>query len=384
MSRDAKVVLLLLNPHLAVKREALAGIEKEVAERRLGWELVFLQQMVRLRDWTTGSGVAGVIAWPEVPPQEESLLRCRRPTVWMGHVSEGLRPVVRFDNEVIGRMVAGHFLQRGLRHFGFYAERAEHNYSRARGAGFAARLGEAGFVPAVHASEPEWLHFSTFEHSAKDLVRWLRGLPKPAGVMADRDEAGMTLLLAARRARVRVPDEVAVVGVGGDEIFCSLTRPRMSSVRLPGAQAGRKAVGLMADLLETRRKGSVTFGTFELWQEASSDVFARHDEAVNRALAFIRDRACDGTTGTDEVSRAAGVSRRVLEKRFRLATDRTVYDEITRVRIERACRLLSESNLGLAEIAERCGYAEPQRLSEAFRRRLGCSPGAYRKSVADG
>ncbi len=383
MPKPPTTVLLLLSPHLTVKRDALAGIEKAVAEDGLGWELEFLTHLVDRRDWAAGPGVTAAIAWPDVPQQVQSLTASRRPVVWMGHVDTDLKPAVRFDNEGIGRMVAAHFRERGLRSFAFYAERPDQVYSRARWLGFATGLAEAGEASARLALSEAAVRYSVIDSTLEQVAEWLRGLPKPVGVMCDRDGAGMNLLIAARRAGLRVPDEVAVVGVGGDDVLCALTRPRLSSVRLPGMQAGREAVRLLAELLKKGRAKDVCLDLFSFRQEASSEVFARHDEAVNTALGVIRDEAC-GELGTDRVARAAGLSRRVLERRFRLATGRTVHDEITRVRIERACRFLVDTKLGLAEIAERCGYAEPQRLAEAFRRRMGCSPGAYRKTAGGG
>ncbi len=374
----------MLSPHLTVKREALAGIERAVAERGLNWELEFLPHLVERRDWSAGGEVSGVIAWPDVPEQIVSLRASRRPVVWMGHVDADLKPAVRFDNAGVGRMVAAHFHERGLRSFAFYAERPDQEYSRGRWSGYAAWLAEhGGGAPARLALRGGEMKYGVVDATLERVAAWLRSLPKPVGVMGDRDGAGMNLLLAARRAGLRVPDEVAVVGVGGDDVLCALTRPRLSAVRLPGMQAGREAVRLLEELLRKGRAKDVRLDLFSFRQEASSEVFARHDEAVNAALGVIRDGAC-GELGTERVARAAGLSRRVLERRFRLATGRTVHDEITRVRIERACRYLVDTNLTLAEVAERCGYAEPQRLAEAFRRRMGCSPGAYRKRVAGG
>jgi LacI family transcriptional regulator len=75
------------------------------------------------------------------------------------------------------------------------------------------------------------------------------------------------------------------------------------------------------------------------------------------------------------------LSRRVLEDRFRKLLGRTPHDEIARVRFERVRQLLRETRLPLAEIARRSGFRNAEYLATAFRRQLGISPNAYRKSA---
>jgi len=72
------------------------------------------------------------------------------------------------------------------------------------------------------------------------------------------------------------------------------------------------------------------------------------------------------------------VSRTALQTRFRSALGRTVLQEIQRVRVERAQRLLTTGELKLATIAERCGFPNSQRFSVLFRQLAGVSPSAYR------
>ena len=59
---------------------------------------------------------------------------------------------------------------------------------------------------------------------------------------------------------------------------------------------------------------------------------------------------------------------------------RSPKEEITRVQIERAKRLLTETNLSAAAIAEKCGYSQPKYFSQVFHAKVGYSPGAYRRS----
>lgn len=376
-------MLLLVNPNLAVKRDVLLGIEGEVTARGWQWRLEYLPHLAERKEWSLPGPVDGVIAWPDNGEQLTFLsgLTTTMAVVSLGHLrAEGV-PRAGFDNAAIGRQVADVLLEKGLRHFAVYGERFQYGYAVERAEGFAKRVEAAGCQAKKLAVPSGDFSGGQLEATLERVVGWLRGLPKPVGILADRDGSGLNLLLACRLSGLRVPDEVAVVAVGADDVTCSLARPRLSAVALPGRRVGVEAARMLAERLGGRRPVDVVFDRFELREEASSEVEVRRDAVVGTALAWIRDRAHEDL-GVEAVARAAGVSRRMLELRFKRETGRTVHAEITRVRVERARRLLARTTLGLAEIAERCGYAEPQRLAEAFGRLMGCTPGAYRREVA--
>jgi LacI family transcriptional regulator len=111
----------------------------------------------------------------------------------------------------------------------------------------------------------------------------------------------------------------------------------------------------------------------------SSDMVATGDEMVRRALTFIREHAGE-PFGVSDVLAAVPLSRRPLELRFKRDTGRTLQKEIWRVRLERAKEMLIETDLPVAEIATRCGFSEPQRMTEVFGRELGIAPGAFRQA----
>jgi LacI family transcriptional regulator len=82
-----------------------------------------------------------------------------------------------------------------------------------------------------------------------------------------------------------------------------------------------------------------------------------------------------------EVLQAVPLSRRMLEHRFLKLVRRTPHAEIVRIRMERASRLLRETDLSLAEIASRAGFADANYLSVAFKKDMGVSPRNYRAEM---
>jgi transcriptional regulator GlxA family with amidase domain len=81
----------------------------------------------------------------------------------------------------------------------------------------------------------------------------------------------------------------------------------------------------------------------------------------------------------DDVQREVMISRRNLERRFKAALGRSLLHEIRRVRLERACEFLRDTDFDMQLIAERCGFQSQERFSTVFGQERGMSPSVYRK-----
>jgi LacI family transcriptional regulator len=75
---------------------------------------------------------------------------------------------------------------------------------------------------------------------------------------------------------------------------------------------------------------------------------------------------------------AAAMSRRGLHKAFMEHLGRTPGQELQRVRIERAKRLLRESGHKLEVLSNMCGYQSANSFCIAFKQATGMSPKQYR------
>lgn len=87
----------------------------------------------------------------------------------------------------------------------------------------------------------------------------------------------------------------------------------------------------------------------------------------------------DGATSLDEIARECGVSRSHLARAFKRSTGQTPHRWLLARRIERACELLRDSRLPLAEISTRCGFADQSHFTRVLRSALGESPGKWRR-----
>ncbi|NOY42531.1 MAG: helix-turn-helix transcriptional regulator, partial [Planctomycetes bacterium] len=110
----------------------------------------------------------------------------------------------------------------------------------------------------------------------------------------------------------------------------------------------------------------------------STDLIACDDPEIARALRYIRQNACNYLTVND-VQLQIRLSRSLLNRRFKKHIGHSPKQEIVRVQIETAKRLLLRSSSQLQTIAEQCGFHEAWYFISVFRKQTGTTPGAYRK-----
>ena len=111
---------------------------------------------------------------------------------------------------------------------------------------------------------------------------------------------------------------------------------------------------------------------------ASSDQFAVRDPQLAQALRLIQLHACDPITVYQLVDRL-DISRSTLEKRFRDELGRSPHDELKRVQLDHARRLLTRTPMPIADIARRCGFHDVKRFTTLFREHTGVPPSRYRQ-----
>ena len=290
-------------------------------------------------------------------------------------------PSVGVDHERVGAMAGDYLLSNGHRHFAF-AGRPEAPFSRLRHAGFARVLGGAGFGCARYDLQPDHATPDKTQSWAADEAfdAWLRALPKPVAVLCANDAWGQRMVEVCRQGGIRVPEDVAVLGIGNDEVTCELTCPPLSSVAVPGEQAGFMAAEMIDRMLRGQRVEPVytPLPPIGVVSRQSTDLIAVDDPLLAEAIRFIRGRAAEPIT-IDQLLRAVPINRRRLERRFVEVLGRTPYQEVLRVHVERAKALLSGTDLSMPQVAEQSGFTTPRMLSQTFSKLTGVTPSAYRR-----
>ena len=376
-------VALLVETSLASGRDILRGIARYVREHE-PWSLYHEPRSLEesLPRWLRKWEGDGIIARIQNQTMAAEARATRIPTVdVLGVMSQKDFPLVHVDDEHVARMAAGHLLERGFRHFGYFGIEGE-NWSGWRREAFAQAVREAGFevdvyeLPRGRAGEGSW------EAMEDELARWVAALPKPAGVMVCSAQRGAQFLEACRRAGAAVPDEVAVISVDNDEPLCEVCNPPLSSVDAGHVQVGYEAAALLDRLLagQARPNRPILIQPQGVVTRGSTDVLAIEDRKIALVLRLIREHACNGI-GVEALARQAGLSRSVLQRRFRALLQRTVHQEILNVRIKRACELLAQTDLPLVEIAERTGFKHQEYMGAVFKARLRRTPAQYRRDA---
>jgi len=288
-------------------------------------------------------------------------------------------PLVHVDNAAIARMAAEHLRDRGFRRFGFFGIVGE-NWSEQRYAAFCEAVAPVQRHVPIYRLPRDSSGRHSWERAENKLAHWVAALPKPIGVLVCSDQRGPPFLEACRRASLSVPDEIAVIGVDNDEPLCEVCLPPLSSIeaghREVGYQAAARLDGLLRGLSASARP--ILVEPHQAVTRFSTDVRAVGDAAISAALRIIREHAHAGVR-VDAIAHHVGLSRSVLQRRFREQMKRSVHQEILAARIKRARELLVESDLPLAVIAERAGFKHQEYMGAVFTAKVGKTPAQVRE-----
>lgn len=289
-------------------------------------------------------------------------------------------PLVMSDNDAFVALACEHLEQRGLPNLAFYGrpkyfgmpwaeERAEAFRKLVSGKRCGGYVFGDGLICDPAVSRAILLN---------DLGRWLRAIPKPCGVIAVNDSSAQELLLVCAAVGLSVPDEIAVVGIDNDELAASLSRVEISSVVQDTERIGKVAAQMLhASLKRTGpMKTRVLVPPARLSVKASSMYLQGANPLVTRARAFIMQFAGHGIK-SDQVAHHVSVSRSTIERLFHQECGCSVHDEILRVRLDLAQRLLKAGKLSASEVAIRSGFRTLQYMHVVFKREVGCTPSEY-------
>lgn len=377
-------VALIVETSTSFGRQLLRGVAQYIREHS-PWSVYFTERSAHepvptwMKDWT-GDGVISRALSPEAV---KVVFNSGIPVV---DLNEQLRdlgvPLIYNDHAAIGRMAAEHLLQRGFTRFGYIGHTGVF-WSDARYQEFARVVEKSGFSCHEYHGRTRSiraLRRRTWELELDDVARWVSELEKPVGVMVGNDFRAVQFLAACRIADVAVPEQVAVIGVGGDDVACELANPPLTSVILNAYRMGYEAAALLDRQMQGEKIGQpeLVIPPLDIVTRQSTDVTAIADPVVAKAMRFIRENACSGIN-VDDVLRHVVVSRTALQDHFRAVFDRSIHDMIINVRIARVRQMLAQTNLGLQDIAERTGFKHSEYLSKVFKQRTGWTPAKFRE-----
>lgn len=285
------------------------------------------------------------------------------------------------DDAAIASTIAADFVRRGFRNFAFFGLR-DAPWALNRGRHFEAALQSHGMKSDSFLTDASKTTDRKGQAGVRALTQWLQELPKPVALMAGNDDMARWVVQCCAAADIRVPEDCAVVGVDNDPVVCGLSDPQLSSVSMDQERAGYLAASALDRMMkgESPEQTVITAQVGDLVVRQSSDLIAVDDPAVSKAIRFIQQHS-DRRVFVDEVARAAGLSRRSLERRFQAHFNQSIQARCREMRCDHLEIMFRKRHLSLEQIAFQCGFTETGHLPRFYSSVRGETPSSYRKRL---
>jgi Transcriptional regulators len=287
-------------------------------------------------------------------------------------------PNVTGDYIGTGKMAARFFIDRGFRNYGFFGFN-DVCWSDERCDGFRREVEAAGFGGSFYAYRMQEIDMLWY-YQRNRLREWLQMIPKPIAIMACDDNQGTNLVEACHSLGIRIPSEVSIMGVDNDETLCSLGSTTLSSVQVDIEEGGRQTAELVERLVAdpSAPAEDVVLKPVKIVERMSTAAFATDDQQILKALLFIHRNALKKISVSDVMTEAA-LSRRLLERRFKSVTGKTLYEYITDQKLRHFAEQLQETDEQVINIALSMGENDTKSISRRFKQLYGCTPVEWRE-----
>jgi LacI family transcriptional regulator len=312
------------------------------------------------------------------------LKRQNRPMVQLLCSEQNLAcPSVEPDCLAMGTRAAEHLLTLGSPSFAFY---------RSCKAAETQRLWE-GFSSAIAAAghKAHFIDFSTHAPGRETTIprrkrwMWLRdqiaALPKPLALLVEDDRFANDAIEVAAMLQLRIPEDLAVLGVDDRPLILNKLPVSVSSLDSNLHGIGWEGAALLDRILngESPPSEPVLVAPGRVVGRRSTATFVCDHPAVSAAVNFLRANY-HGSIQVADIARAATLSTRSLQALFKQEVGCTISEELSRLRLAHAARLLRETDLKLESIAHESGLSNAKYLCEVFRPAFNATPSAYREA----
>lgn len=332
-------------------------------------------------------GANGIIALVREYSQVKQLLVRKLPTVLLNPPvpSGGRRKVVpqkrtvfvNRNQEGVGKTAAEYFLDRGYKSFAFIGSAKPAVWSTRRLDGYKSRIEQSGGTLAVY-KQPNEDEQHDFVKDAKRMKKWLAALPAQTAVFCARDRRAQQVLGVCLDAGIAVPQTLAVLGSDDDALLCEATTPSLSSISLDGKHTGMMCARILNELMHGKKHHPfVDLAYPRVVSRLSTDTTAIKDSILAKALQEINENISQPVS-IGELAKNLGFSKRTLEMKALKILGCTFRDEVNRIRLNEAVRLLSNTDLSVQEIALKCGFCCASHLGTRMKQAFGYPPSTFR------
>ena len=378
-------MLVIVESSLAYGRKVAGGISRYVEERG-HWSVhiedrgIFEIPPIVLDGWDGD----GIITRTANTPLNKILKKCHCPMVELLGNGKSIPIEVLPDEATMSKLCIDHFLERGFKNLAFYSFGQSWWIDRRR-----ELFQEAATVKHF---TPFWLSEKSDDESVplpiwrkkyeESLITWLKTLPRQTGIIAASDSQAMRVIQSCQKIGMKIPEEIAVLGIDNDTHLCNLLTPQLSSLDQNAVQVGYEASRLL-DMKMNRRKDipklPILISPLHVVTRRSTDVTAIDDPDIAAALHFIGEYATQGIRVSDLV-KEINLSRSTLTRQFQKILGRSPKEEITRICLNHAQYLLIHTNLPINVVAKQSGYHSVEYFVSMFRKHIDKSPLQFRQS----
>jgi LacI family transcriptional regulator len=389
MRKKIRNVLLILSLSNSSGREYLTGIS-QIARQRYHWNIRLLlptdEAVAEMLANAHAEGVDGIICHEMRNPKGvQTLLNDSIPLVVIGGREPIMAPrakniaFVQADEEAVGKFVADRFFGSGnYASFAFVPFGQDFYWSDEREKAFCAAVAAHGLTATVFQAK----HPTGSREDIDTLGKWLKGLPKPAAVMAAFDSRAMQVMEAAARFSIPIPRQISVIGVDNDELICDFTEPPLTSISADRTLLGEKAAVELEKLIRhpTSSKPAIFhMGKIKVIERDSDLPTAPATHLIKTAQSFIENNATRDIS-VDDVVAQLGVSRRLADLRCQQIEGKTIAKMILDCRMKKLLRLLKTTKSPIKKVTASCGFADEFHVKRLFKKTYGVSMRDYRKN----
>jgi LacI family transcriptional regulator len=214
------------------------------------------------------------------------------------------------------------------------------------------------------------------------IMEWLVSLPKPVALFCCDDAHALFVAETCKVLGIRIPEDIAVMGVDNDDLLCNISDPPISSIEMDVENGGYMCCKMLHDRIRSgsRSPFNIIIPALRIKERRSSLKYNISDEEVLKLIAFIDENYSRDFKMT-ELLQIVPLSRRSIEMRFKKATGQTIYQYLLGVRVERFAYLLGTTDRSYIDIACEVGFRDLANVSRTFKKYKGCTPLEYRKLI---
>ena len=351
-------ILLMVNSY---QPERYLGIMRCAKEQ--GWQVTIESRYAPPNDWHGDGAIVNLLKSPSMVRCVRRLLQKGIPVVDLSDSNPKLSiPRVTEDNRMIGKFAAEHFREHGFTRCAFFAK----EWSRLH------ELRLDGFLGTWDGEKPLCINLKNLSE--------LASVSNPVAVFCFNDYNAQFLENECLKLGLQVPEDIAILGVDNNKMICENVTIPLSSVTLDFEEISYRGACVLANMLKGKKPPStpVLIPPSGIKVRRSTDIFTAEDPNAAKALDLIRQHLAS-PYGAPQIAAELGFSRVKVDRLFASTVGRSVGEEILRQRINKARRILADTDWPLEAIAAETGFCHASYFVKVFKKAMGVTPHSWRK-----